>query len=146
MPRRSIALLLLVSASTLTGLLQADAKLDAVVSHLSKVDVFAFGGVGYAGVTSQGELDFRAIVSQPIPVALAAFEMLYVTGNPQAKAYAIVGFKKLDPNRYRELLSFTKDSADQVAVMRGCIINREALAKVVQEIEKGEFAPTADHR
>ena len=84
---------------------RADDAVDAAVRRLAKVETFAFGGTGYAGVTSKGEIDFRLLVSQPPQVALAAFEKLYAAGNPQGKSYALSGFKKLDPRRFKELLA-----------------------------------------
>jgi hypothetical protein len=70
-----------------------------VAKRLATVSAFAFGAVGFAGVTSKGEIDFRFILSRSEPIALAAFEKLFVAGNFQAKAYALAGIKKLNSNR-----------------------------------------------
>jgi len=118
---------------------RADQHLDAVVKRLASVSTFAFGGVGYAGATSKGEIDFKFVLSQSAPVALAAFEKLYANGNPQAKCYALAGIKKRNLNRYKELLAIAGTSADEVEVMRGCIITHEPLRKVAKEIDGGEF-------
>ncbi|HYL72816.1 MAG TPA: hypothetical protein VEU96_01350 [Bryobacteraceae bacterium] len=109
-----------------------------MVKRLAIVSTFAFGGVGYAGVTSKGETDFKFVLSQPAPVALAAFEKLYAVGNPQAKSYALAGIKKLNLDRYKELVAIV-GAADQVEVMRGCIVTRQSLRKVAKEIDGGEF-------
>jgi quinol monooxygenase YgiN len=118
---------------------RADDHLDTVGKRLASVNAFAFGGVGRAGVTSKGEIDFRVILSQASSVALAALEKLYANGNPQAKSYALVGLKKLNVKRYKELIVITATSADEVEVMRGCIITHESLSMVAKEIEGGEF-------
>jgi hypothetical protein len=47
---------------------------DDAVNRLSTAGVFAFGGVGFAGTTSRGELDLRFLLSQPEPIALNALE------------------------------------------------------------------------
>ena len=117
----------------------ADSRLDEVVSRLASTKTFAFGGVGYAGAISQGERDFRFIVSQSAPTALRTLEHLFANGNPQARAYALAGFKRLDRNRYHDLLATAKTSTDQVEIMRGCIVGRESLSQLAEEIDHGEF-------
>lgn len=117
---------------------RADEQLDASVKRLSTVQTFAFGGVGYAGVISKGEIDFKFILSQQPQIALAAFEKLFATGNPQAKAYALVGVKKLDLKRFKELLT-TSAVTDEVEVMRGCIVSHESLKEVAVAIDAEKF-------
>jgi hypothetical protein len=109
----------------------------AAIARLSGVDVFAFGGVGIAGQTSKGEIDFRLVLSQPLPVALTAFEKLYATGNPQARSYALFGLRKIKPSRFKELLTSAEASKDKVDVMRGCIITHELLRDVAKQIDSG---------
>src|SRR6188474_195330 len=86
---------------------------DLTMKRLAAVDRFAFGGVGFAGVISEGETDLKFILSQPSPAALASLVRLYADGNPQAKAYALAGVKKLSRRRYRELLAEARASMDQ---------------------------------
>ena len=109
------------------------------MKRLAGVGRFAFGGVGFAGVISEGETDLKFILSQPSPAALASLARLYADGNPQAKAYALAGVKKLSRRRYRELLAEARASMDQVVVMRGCVITREPLRQVAKEIDAGGF-------
>ena len=66
--------------------------------------VFAFGLVGFAGQTSEGELDFRIIAAEEKEVALATFEKLVASGNPQAAAYGLFGIRRLRPSRFQERL------------------------------------------
>jgi hypothetical protein len=75
---------------------RAQKSLLGALQGIATVKVFAFGGVGFAGKTSEGETDFRVIVAQPANVALDALEKLYAVDNPQAKAYALAGIRKLD--------------------------------------------------
>lgn len=78
---------LVVAAMLLGSVAQSVQPVDTVVERLTKVEIFAFGGVGYAGTTSPGEKDYKAILSRP--TALADFEQLYSSGNAMAKAYAL---------------------------------------------------------
>lgn len=117
----------------------ADDTVDAAVNRLSTVERFAFGGVGYAGVTSKGEIDFKFVLAQPKPTALNAFERLYAVGNPQGKSYALSGLKRLAPERFAQLAATLSKSTEEVEVMRGCIVSHEPLPKVAKQIGQGEF-------
>jgi hypothetical protein len=46
---------------------------SVAIERILHTKVFSFGGTGYAGVISQGEKDFRTILSQPASVAVADF-------------------------------------------------------------------------
>ena len=114
---------------------QASQALDG----LKTVSRFAFGGVGISGRTSEGELDFRVLIQQDKPKALAQLEKLYAEGNPQAKAYALAGLHLLDPQRFNKLNATLPQTT--VTTMRGCIVGSESLASIAKEIASGEFDP-----
>jgi hypothetical protein len=117
----------------------ADDTVDAAVNRLSTVERFAFGGVGYAGVTSKGETDFKLVLAQPKPTALNAFERLYAIGNQQGKSYALSGLKKLAPERFAELVATLAKSTEEVEVMSGCIVSHEPLPEIAKQIGQGKF-------
>jgi hypothetical protein len=117
----------------------ADDTVDAAVNRLSTVGQFAFGGVGYAGVTSKGETDFKFVLTQPKATALNAFERLYAIGNPQGKSYALSGLKKLAPERFAELVATLAKSTEEVEVMRGCIVSHEPLPEIAKQIGQRKF-------
>jgi hypothetical protein len=113
---------------------------DQVASRqLSSTKVFAFGGTGYAGKISDGEIDFRAIYSQPHAIALGQFEDLYVNGNPEAKSYALAGIRQLAPARFEALKKSLVGSSLSVITMSGCIIEEKPLTTVAAEIDKGDY-------
>jgi hypothetical protein len=111
----------------------------AAVKSISNTGIFAFGGVGFAGKTSQGEIDFRVIESQPPTVALEEFEKVYATGDAAAKSYALVGIRQLDRNRFNELLRSLQDSEQKVMTMQGCILQKQKLADVAKSIDAGSY-------
>jgi hypothetical protein len=88
--------------------------------------VFAFLGLGFAGHSSQGELDFRIIAAQEKEVALAAFENLVASENPQDAPYGLSGIRKLSPGRLQEPLPDSLKSSMEVETMSGCIIRQES--------------------
>ena len=130
-------LLVLVLFGILPGL--ADDTVDAAVNRLSTVGQFAFGGVGFAGVTSRGETDFKLVLAQPKPAALMAFERLYAIGNPQGKSYALSGLKELAPRRFAQLVATLDKSTEEVKVMRGCIVTHERIPDVAKQVAKGNY-------
>jgi hypothetical protein len=89
-------------------------------------------------VISDGEQDYRSILARDS--ALADFEKLYSQGNLPAKCYALVGIKKLNPARFKELARRLRTSNDKVATMHGCILSDEAFADVVRQIESGQYS------
>ena len=119
------------------NLAHAEESFDSVFARLAKVDQFAIGGVGYAGVISQGEKDYKFLLSRPS--ALTGFERLLAEGNPQAKCYAFFAIHALSPNRFKVFLQSLRYSEEQVAVQSGCLSYRESLGAVLKGIEKGQY-------
>ena len=126
-----------VSALLFFPILQPAQAVDADFERLSKIGVFAFGGVGFSGATSPGEKDYKAILSRPS--ALADFERLYSSGNMMAKCYALVGIRRLSPQRFRELAGSLHTSKEQVVTMHGCIMSQEPLSVIIKQIESGRY-------
>lgn len=116
---------------------QAQQPADVVIERLAGVHHFAFGGVGIAGTTSPGERDYKVVLARSS--AMADFKRLFSIGNPQAKAYALVGIRTLNPRRYRELSRKFYDSKENVSTMRGCLISTESVASVLKQIEDGSI-------
>lgn len=65
---------------------------DPDVQRLIKAEIFAFGGIGIAGQTSEGEAAFGAVVrkKEAIRFILAAFEY----GSEHARCYALVALRE----------------------------------------------------
>jgi hypothetical protein len=133
--KRSAAAFLLL----LCSVAPAQDTLSATVKSLSKTGVFAFGGVGFVGKISQGEIDFRVIQSQPAVVAIASFEEIYASGDPAAKSYALAGIRQLDRARFKEILQSLDGSQETVLTMQGCIIEKRGLVDVAKAINTGSY-------
>ena len=131
--RLSIAAVILL----LTGVAHTGEVTDATLNRLLRTDRFAFGRVGYAGVISQGEKDYRAVLSRP--TALVDFEQIYAYGNPQAKSYALIGIRKFNLKRFREPAATLRRNQLEVVSQRGCIILHESLASILHDIENGRY-------
>lgn len=131
-------LVILLTLCSVSPLMAGDA-VEGAVTRLSTVGRFAFGHIGFAGVISDGEIDFKLVLAQPKASAANSFERLYAIGNPQGKSYALSGLKKLAPQRFAELLKTLGKSSDEVEVMRGCVVSHEALSDVARQIDHGKF-------
>jgi hypothetical protein len=112
---------------------------STAVKSLAKAGVFAFGGVGFIGKISQGEIDFRSIQSQPPAVALASFEIVYATGDSAAQLYALAGIRQLDGARFKEILRTLDGSQESVFTMQGCVMERHSVAEIAKAIDAGSY-------
>jgi hypothetical protein len=112
-------------------------SVDPVLDRLAKVDRFAFGGTGFAGVISSGEKDYRVILSRPS--ARLDFEKLFVIGNSQGKSYALMGIRTLDPGRFKQISRPLRGSSEEVVTQSGCIVYHESLGTVLNRIDAGSY-------
>ena len=128
----TITILLILSVS----IAQAASSSDSTFDRLAKVERFAFGGTGYAGTISEGEKDYKEILSRP--TALKDFERLYAVGNLQAKCYALVGIRTLNPKKFEEVSEPLRGETIEVITQRGCMVMHEPLGNIVKEIAAGE--------
>src|SRR4051812_7780158 len=112
---------------------------SATLQRISTARVFAFGGIGYAGTTSEGEKDFNVLMSLPPSEAITAFQSLYTTGNPQAKSYALAGIRKLDKTRFTDLLASVRTSDLKVKTERGCMVSEMPLREIAKDLNSGAY-------
>jgi hypothetical protein len=105
--------------------------------RLASIHAFAFGGVGVAGTTSEGELAFREILSRPD--AEKDFLNLLVSGNAQGKCYALAGLHYLDPKEYETQAKRFKNDKTPVTTIAGCMILAQEMSSVVAHIDAGKY-------
>ena len=120
---------------------KAEADLARSQETLEVAKVFAFGGIGFAGATSQEELAFESILALPSYAAKPRLERLYSSGNPQAMSYALAGMRKLDRKRYAELIVSARRSDAIVHTMSGCIMRNEKFLQIADELDAGRYDP-----
>jgi len=136
-------------ALALSGLLYAQSQREAVESkaqnnsneawiRLVTVDRFAFGGIGYSQLQSAGEAAYEAIFSRPS--ALAEFETIYLVGNPETKAYALLGIHDLSFDRYLELARPLRNSHERVLTQSGCLVSVESMDTIIRHIDSGLYS------
>ena len=129
---------MVISALLFSGIPQTTQTVDTTFERLVKIEKFAFGPTGFVGAISLGEKDYKIILARPS--AMADFERLYLLGNLPAKCYALVGIRRLNPQRFKELAQPLNSSKEHVVTMRGCIVSHESLGAVLKQIESGKYS------
>ena len=109
------------------------------IDKLSSTRIFAFGGVGIAGATSEGETQYRVLAALPHKEAIAAFEQVYESGNLPARCYALAGLHHLDPVRFRALLAGAASNHTKVVTMEGCTVMELAFDQIAMFIDRGTY-------
>ena len=104
---------------------------------LSSIHDFAFGGIGVAGTTSEGEVAFREIYNRPS--AKDDFLKLLNAGNPQARCYALVALRGLSPQIYSSEIEKYKKDKTKVTTIGGCMIAVFPMSSVATNIEAGYY-------
>jgi hypothetical protein len=112
--------------------------------QLASIHDFAFGGIGYAGTTSEGEILFRRIYTSES--AEKQFRDLLKDGNIQAKCYALVALRKLDPKFYKTQIDQFKKSKKSVSTIGGCMIMVLPMCSVSVNIDNGTYDSYLPHQ
>lgn len=134
------------------------AKGQEAYQQLLKVELFAFGGVGFAGGISKGETALDTLVKEK--EAIGAFRSLISSGSPEGGLYGLVGLKMLKCDCFYDAFLDYKSLAERaekeetpsadgkidfevltekasVRRMSGCMLFHEKRLKVAEDIEKG---------
>ena len=104
---------------------------------LQKTTTFAVGGVGFAGVMSEGERTLREILKEAD--AASRLESALPKASAAGQLYALLGLRLRDRAAYERALEKYRANDAKVQTMRGCILQRESFRKLVEEIERGEY-------
>ena len=109
----------------------------AEVKTLSEIPLFAFGGIGAAGITSNGEIAFHSVFSSD--TAEADFLQVLKTGTPQAQCYALLGLRLKNRAAFDEQVKQFTASKKQVNTCAGCMLGSSPMQSVVANIERGTY-------
>jgi len=124
----SIILLSLTSASPV----EADAG-----ATLQKTGMFALGGIGVAGMMSEGERALRKMLKEQD--GTARLEKLVLSGSPAGKLYALLGLRIRDRAAYERALEKCRTLDAKVETARGCILQQESFRDLLKGIERGQY-------
>ena len=133
---RCFVALSLVSLFSVTSL-SADAAGDDAFKRVAGSKLFAFGGIGIVGTTSEGEIAFREVMAPNS--AASDMERLLKAGNAQAQCYALVGLRLKQRAAFDEKVKAFTDSRVIVETAAGCMLSKRPMSSVVEEIRKGNY-------
>lgn len=135
---RTTRALLWIAASSLlcVAMLRADERSGADKA-LRKTATFALGGVGFAGVMSDGERTLREILKEAD--AVTRLESVLPSASAAGQLYALLGLRLRDRAAYQRALEKYRAHDANVPTMRGCIMQRESFRKLAEQIERGEY-------
>ena len=119
------------------GISPASSSENSAVRDLAASKPLAFGGVGVAGLMSEGERNLRSVLeradaSQQLQAALAH-------ATPAGTLYILVGLRRCDRAAYQQVVDSVVRPSDDVEVVRGCMISKEPFRQLFSQIQDGRF-------
>ena len=97
----------------------------------------AFGGVGVAGLMSEGERNLRAVLEQSDASQQLQAALAHAT--PAGKLYILVGLRRCDRAAYQKVFDSLGRPNDDIEVVRGCMISKEPFRQVLSQVQDGRF-------
>jgi hypothetical protein len=128
----------------LTGIVLLQVNISAAASSensaardVAAAKSLAFGGVGVAGLMSEGERNLRAVLAQPD--ASQQLQAALVHATPAGKLYILVGLRRCDRAAYQKVFDSLDRPNDDVEVVRGCMISKEPFRQALSQVQDGRF-------
>ena len=110
---------------------------NSAARDLAAAKSLAFGGVGVAGLMSEGERNLRAALEQPDASQVLQAALAHAT--PAGKLYILVGLRRCDRAAYEKVFDSLGRPNDDVEVVRGCMISKEPFHQVLSQVQDGRF-------
>lgn len=118
---------------------QADWTPSQGFDHLVAARCFAFGGVGFAGITTPEEFAFRAVMRSPDSTEL--FKQAFSKATNEGKLYALCGLRATDRPAFDAYAATVIKRNPKVSTASGCLFDTEPAADVLQRITNGVYDP-----
>jgi len=119
------------------GMSAGNSSEDSAARDLAAAKSLAFGGVGVAGLMSEGERNLRAVLQRPDASQQLQAALAHAT--PAGKLYILVGLRRCDRAAYEKVFDSLGRPNDDVEVVRGCMISKEPFRKVFSQVQDGRF-------
>lgn len=110
---------------------------NRAVRDLAAAKSLAFGGVGVAGLMSEGERNLRAVLAQPD--ASQQLQAALAQATTAGKLYILVGLRRCDRVAYQKIFDSFGRPNEEVEVVRGCMISKEPFRQVLSQVQDGRF-------
>ena len=120
-----------------SGVSVAATSENSAARDVAAAKSFAFGGIGVAGLMSEGERNLRAVLERPDASQQLLTALSHAT--PAGKLYILVGLRRCDRAAYQKVFDSLARPNDDVEVARGCMISREPFRQLLSEVQDGRF-------
>src|SRR6266536_4929467 len=104
------------------GVSAAATSENPAARDLAAAKSFAFGGIGVAGLMSEGERNLRAVLERPDASHQLQAALAHAT--PAGELYILVGLRRCERAAYQKIFDSLARPNDDVEVARGCMISR----------------------
>ena len=115
----------------------ATSSVNSAASDLAAAKSLAFGGVGVAGLMSEGERNLRAVLQ--LPDASRRLQAALVHATPAGTLYILVGLRRCDRAASQKIFDSLVRPNDDVEVVRGCMISKQPFRQLLTQIQDGRF-------
>ena len=119
------------------GISAGSSSENSAVRDLTAAKSFAFGGVGVAGLMSEGERNLRVVLERPDASQQLQAALAHAT--PAGTLYILVSLRRCDRAAYQKVFDSVARSSDDVEIVRGCMISKEAFRQLLSQIQDGRF-------
>jgi hypothetical protein len=119
------------------GTATAASSENSAVRDLAAAKSLAFGGVGVAGVVSEGERNLRTVLGRPDASRQMQAALAHAT--PAGKLYILVGLRRCDRAAYQKVFDSLAPPSEDVEVVRECMISKEPFRQVLSQVQDGRF-------
>jgi uncharacterized protein with GYD domain len=132
-------IIVLIAAIVLSqfGISAATSSENSAARDLAAAKSLAFGGVGVAGLMSEGERNLRAVLERPD--ASQQLQAALARATPAGKLYILVGLRRCDRAAYQKAFDSLARPNDHVDVVRGCMVSKEPFRQVLSQVQDGRF-------
>jgi len=110
---------------------------NSAAQDVAAAKSLAFGGVGVAGLMSEGERNLRTVLERPDASQRLQAALAHAT--PAGKLYILVGLRRCDRAAYQKVFDSLSHPNDDVEVVRGCMISKEPFRQVMAQVQEGRF-------
>jgi len=119
------------------GISAGNSSENSAARDLAAAKSLAFGGVGVAGLMSEGERNLRAVLEWPDASQQLQAALPHAT--PAGTLYILVGLRRCDRAAYQKVFDSLARPNDDVEVVRGCMVGKEPFHQLLSQIQDGRF-------
>jgi hypothetical protein len=132
-------IIMLISGIVLSqpGISAVTSSDNSAVRDLAASKSLAFGGVGVAGLMSEGERNLRVVLERPDASQQLQAALAHAT--PAGTLYILFGLRRCDCAAYQKVFDSLARPSDDVEVVRGCMISKEPFRQLLSQIQDGRF-------